>query len=516
MNRRETIIASAGLALGLILAAAGYYVWHAKPEPVVAASPAAAALPADHSAHATAPAANAEASSVMLTGAEQKSIGVQLTPVARRAIATDLLVPGRVDDAETQLSTISARVAGRIDKLYLDFTGQPVRRGQAVASIYSPDLLAAAQEYKLALDSRKSLADATPEARAQADDLVAASRRKLELWGVSPQQADELAAGGSAVHLTTYATTSGIVKERKVTAGQYVTEGEALFTVSDLSRVWVLADVYQDELSRIREGAAAEITTDALPGAKLHGRVSFLDPAVKPETRTTSARIEVANPELRLRPGMFVRVRLAAAQRAPVLAVPRTAVLDTGSDKLVYVAKSGGEFEQRTVQLGDATDGYYPVLSGLSEGEQVVTRGAFMIDSQTRITGGMSGMFGGSKEYSKDASPGGAAPQNPAASLHLMVDPPEPRFGQAVNLTAHLIDASGKAIPGAEVTVTFFMPAMPAMGMGEMKEDVKLAWDGSAYSAKYSIPMASTWTVTAVARQNGAVIAQQRVRVNAK
>jgi multidrug efflux pump subunit AcrA (membrane-fusion protein) len=514
MNRRETSIAIAGLALGLILAAAGYRIWRSAPEPVVAASPtSAAAAPADHSPHAP---TNPEAASVMLTDAEQESIGVQLTPIARRAIATDLLVPGRVDDAETQLSTISARVAGRIDKLYLDFTGQPVKRGQAVASIYSPDLLAAAQEYKLALDSRKSLADAAPEARAQADDLVAASRRKLELWGVSPKQVDELAVGGSAVHLTTYSTASGVVKERKVTAGQYVTEGEALFTVSDLSRVWVLADVYQDELGRVRNGAAAEITTDALPGAKLRGRVSFLDPSVKPDTRTTSARIEVANPDLRLRPGMFVRVRLDVGQGAPVLAVPRTAVLDTGADKFVYVARGGGEFEQRAVQLGDATDGYYPVLSGLNEREQVVTRGAFMLDSQTRITGGMTGMFGGSKEYSNHAAPNGGAPQKPAASLQLMVDPAQPKFGQSVRLMAHVVDASGKPVAGAEVTVTFFMPAMPAMGMGEMKDEVKLAWDGSGYSAKYSVPMSGTWTVTAVARKDGAVVAQQRVNVTTK
>ena len=514
MNRREVLIAIAGLALGLTLAAIAYRVWHSEAAPVAAASPSPAAAPsADHSAHTAA--SSGETASVMLTDAEQKSIGVELTAVVKREIATDLLVPGRVDDAESQLSTISARVAGRLDKLYLDFTGQPVKRGQPVASIYSPDLLAAAQEYKLALDSQKTLSNATPEARAQADDLVAASRRKLELWGVSPKQVDELAAGGSAVHLTTYSTTSGIVKERKVTEGQYVTEGEALFTVSDLSRVWVLADVYQDELSRVHTGAAAEITTDALPGKTLQGRVSFLDPSVKPDTRTTSARIEVANPDLRLRPGMFVRVRLDVGRRAPILAVPRTAVLDTGTSKLVYVAKGSGEFEQRPVQLGEATDGYYPVLSGLNEGEQVVTRGAFMIDSQTRITGGMSGMFGGSKEYSNNA-PSSAAAQKPAASLHLMFDPTDPKFGQTLHIMAHLTDAGGKAIEGAQVTVTFFMPAMPSMGMGEMKDDVNLTWDGSAYSSKYSVPMAGSWTVTAVARQNGEVIAKQRATVNAK
>ncbi|HSE50527.1 MAG TPA: efflux RND transporter periplasmic adaptor subunit [Terriglobales bacterium] len=512
MTRKEITLTVAGVALGLALAA-GYLAWRDQSKSATAAPMVApAAAPPDHSAHRPG-AAGAEAASVMLSDAEQKSIGVQLTAITRRDIASDLLLPGRVDEAETQLSTISARVAGRIDRLFLDFTGQPVRRGQAVASIYSPDLLTAAQEYRLALESQERLANATAEAREQANDLVAASRRKLELWGLSASQIDELAAGRSAVNVTTYSPASGVVKERKVTAGQYVSEGEALFTIADLSRVWVLADVYQDELSRLRTGAAAEITTDALPGTKLRGRVSFLDPNVSPETRTTAARIEVANPELRLRPGMFVRVRLDVGKRAPTLAVPRTAVLDTGADQLVYVARGNGEFEQRPVRLGEATDGYYPVLSGLKEGESVVTRGAFMIDSQTRITGGMSGMFGGAKEYSSQPSP---PSQTRGATLRLMFDPAEPKGGQPVNIKAHLTDDAGKNVAGAEVAVTFFMPAMPSMGMGEMKAEAALAWDGSAYAGQLNVPMSGAWTVTAVARKDGALIAQQRTRVTAK
>lgn len=513
MTRKEIVLAVAGVAVGIALAA-GYFAWKAQPKALSAGPPAAAAAPAPagHSAHvATAP--KVEASSVMLTDAEQKSIGVQLTAVTRREVATDLLLPGRVDEAETQLSTISARVAGRIDKLYLDFTGQAVRRGQAVASIYSPDLLTAAQEYRLAIESRAHLADATPEARQQSDDLVAASKRKLELWGLTAKQVADLAAGSSAVNITTYSPASGIVKERKVTEGQYVTEGEPLITISDLSRVWVLADIYQDEMSRVRNGAAVEITTDALPGTTLRGRVTFIDPSVKPDTRTTSARIEVANPQLRLRPGMFVRVRLDIGRHVPMLAVPRTAVLDTGTDKLVYVARGNGEFEQRTVQVGEATDGYYPVLSGVKEGEQVVTRGAFMIDSQTRITGGMSGMFGGSKEYANQGSP---PAEKPTATLRSMFDPSEPKGGQPVSVMAHLTDPSGKNVEGAQVAVTFFMPAMPSMGMGEMKAEAVLAWDGSAYSGKLDVPTPGTWTVTTVARKDGKVIAQERTRVTAK
>ena len=510
MTKREKIFAAAGLALGLAFAAITYYSWNRPTEPAAAANPIPAPVPmTDHTTHAGG-SANTESSSVMLTPAEQKSIGVELTAVARREIPTDLTVPGRVDEAETELSTISARVAGRIDKLYLDFTGQPVRRGQLVAMIYSPDLVAAAQEYRLALESRKKLAQADEEARTQADELVTASRRKLELWGLSRSQVEKLAAGAPAEDIAIYSTVSGIVKERKVTEGQYVHDGDSLLTVSDLSRVWVLADVYQGDVSRVPNGTAAEITTDALPGVKLHGHVSFLDPSVHGDTRTSAARIEVANPELRLRPGMFVRVRLSARNTGAVLAVPKTAVLDTGAWKLVYVARGNGEFEPREVQLGEAYDGYYPIVAGLEEGEQIVTRGAFMIDSQTRITGGMTGMFGGAKEYTDHVS------QKPTATLHLTFDPTEPKSGNAVHIMAHLTDVTGKPVQAATVKVTFYMPPMPSMGMGEMKAETTLTWDGSAYTGQLNVPTSGTWTVTAVATQNENVIAQQRTRVTAE
>lgn len=510
MTTREKIFVVLGLAFGILASGGAYVLFRAKPAAPGAASAPPASAPMGHSAPSAA-GAESQAESVQLTGAEQKSIGVQLAPVALQSAATEIVAPGRVEEAETQLSTISARVAGRIDKLYLDFTGQPVRRGQPVASIYSPDLLTAAQEYQLARQSRAKLAEAAPEARAQADEIVVASKRRLELWGVSPQQIEQIAAGSSSIYITTYATTSGIVKERKVTEGQYVSEGEALFAVADLSRVWVLAGVYQGDLPALRVGAPAEITSDALPGATLQGKVSFIEPAVSGETRTATARIEVSNPGLRLRPGMYVRVRITSPQGKQILSIPRSAVLDTGTRKLVYVATGNGEFEAREVQLGESSGGLYPVLSGLKEGEQVVTRGAFMIDSQTRISGGMTGIFGGSKEYTKHD-----AAEQAAARLELTVEPSSPKGGETVRFAARLVDVAGTPVQGAVVTVTFLMPAMPAMGMGEMKETAQLAWDGAQYVGELRVPSAGPWSVTAIARQNGRVIAQQRSRVQAK
>jgi Cu(I)/Ag(I) efflux system membrane fusion protein len=231
----------------------------------------------------------------------------------------------KVDEPETQLASISARIGGRIDKLYLDFTGQQVRRGQTIASLYSPEVFSAAEEYRLSLENRKRLGTgAEPLAVSGAEDLVNASRRRLELWGLTTQQLDEIASSAKPqIELPIYSPVSGIVTDRKVTQGQYVNAGEVLFTITDLSTIWVKADVYQPDLPSVHTGQSVEITSDSLPGSTLHGRVGFLDTSINPQTRTASARIEVPNPGMRLRPGMFVQVKFAAAPGHDVLAIPR-------------------------------------------------------------------------------------------------------------------------------------------------------------------------------------------------
>ncbi|MGH9649480.1 MAG: efflux RND transporter periplasmic adaptor subunit, partial [Terriglobales bacterium] len=349
--------------------------------------------------------------SVELSEQEQRSIGVETVEVRRRSIAGALMTVGRVEEAETQLAAISARVGGRIDKLFLNFTGESVRRGQTTALIYSPEVASAAEEYRLALESVERLgSQARPEALSQANDLVAASRRRLELWGLTGQQIQEIAKSDHPpIHITISSTVNGTVMERKVTQGQYVKEGDVLYTVADLSTVWVKADVYESDLPRVRTGQSVEIVAEMLP-AKLSGRVDFIEPVLNPQTRTVPVRIQVANPGLRLRPGMFVNATFTTTGAQEVLAVPRSAVLDAGTRKLVYVARGNGVFEQRQVEVGAASEEFYPVLSGVKEGERVVTHGSFLIDSQTRLSGGMTGLFGGSKEFST------AAPQAPSGT----------------------------------------------------------------------------------------------------
>src|ERR1017187_7080703 len=209
-------------------------------------------------------------STIELTEDEQKAAGVQISEVRHQRLTTEISAFGRVEEPESRLSTICARVAGRIDKLYLQYTGQNVQRGQAIADIYSPELLSASEEYKLALDSRNQLkAAAEPEAIQAADDLVSASRRRLELWGMTSSQIEQIAAGRSNPDVTVYSSASGTVVERKVTQGQYVNTGDVLYSVANLSTVWVKADVYESDLPQIRAGQLVEITSDALRQVRL-------------------------------------------------------------------------------------------------------------------------------------------------------------------------------------------------------------------------------------------------------
>ena len=462
---------------------------------------------------------------VQLDPDEINAAGVQLAKVSTARLKTSFDSVGRVEQPEAQLATIPARVAGRIDKLYVQFTGESVRRGQPVAEIYSPDLVASAEEYRLAIDNLERMRGSSEkDATDSATALVSASRSRLELWGVSEKQIKAAANGSSGLHATIYALAGGSVVERKVTSGQYVNSGDPLFTVADLSTVWVKADVYEFQVPQIRSGQMVEITSDALPDKMLHGRVDFIEPEANPQTRTIPVHIHVPNPSMRLRPGMYVRAKFVSPAERESLVVPRSAVLDTGTRKLVYIAKADGVFEAREIQTGTPSEELYPVLDGVKAGEQVVTNGNFLIDSQTRLTGGMTGLYGGSKEYSsaeKSTAAGTPATPNqksdkPSAKIACTVEP-NPAKGAADNLFhVRLVDSAGKPITDAQVTVTLVMPAMPAMGMPEMRNSFQLPFVQGMYMGKGNVGMAGSWNLSVEARRNGQVIGTYRTLLKAE
>jgi RND family efflux transporter MFP subunit len=512
MNARETrILLFAGVA-AIVLGLGGYKLGtrRALEQPAVVQS-APAATPAQQT--------NSEATpgAVQLTPDEERMISLKTVEAAHQELHNQIVTVGKVDEAETRLAAISARVGGRIEKLHIAFTGQSVGRGQPVADIYSPDLLTAAQEYRLALDNKRRLSNASPDVVTQADDLIVASRKRLELWGITQAQLDKMAVDpASAARLTLYANASGVVMERKVSEGQYVNAGDTLFIVADLGTVWVKLDVYEPDLRLVRTGNAVEMTSDAAPG-KLRGRVDFIDTTVNHDTRTASLRVQVANPGMRLRPGMYVRGTIYAAPEMS-LVVPRSAIIDTGTRTLVYVARGNGVYEAREVKTGQPSGNVVPIYDGLTHGERVVAEGSFLLDSQTRISGGMTAAFGGSKDFNANGKqpPSSSAPAPGDIKVEFVNSPDPPKGDAPITYRVRLIDNKGQPITDAQVRVDILMPAMPSMNMGEMKTGENLKWTGSEYSAVGNMPTAGSWVTTITAVRNGQTIATYKTRLNAR
>jgi Cu(I)/Ag(I) efflux system membrane fusion protein len=527
MTIREKKLLAFGVGAGVLSTALVVGLLTARQmRPVVAASNTASPVAGARSKSGQAAQQGTEPGTIVeLTPAEITAAGVQVAEVRTAALKTDIAAFGRVEQPEAQLAAVSARIGGRVDKLYVQYTGERVRSGQSVADIYSPEVATAIEEYHLAEENRNQLSQSDDaSARAQADALVKASRRKLELWGISAKQTDAPEKDG-VPHVTIYAYASGTVVDRKVTQGQYVNAGDTLFTVADLNQVWIKADVYEEQLPRIRQGQEVEITAESLPNRTLHGHVDFIEPAANPQTRTVPVHVHVANPQMRLLPGMFVNATFVSRAAEPSIVVPRSAVLDTGTRKIVYLARPNGVFEAREVQVGAPTEDLFPVLHGLALGDSVVLNGNFLIDSQARLSSGLSGLYGGSKEFAagQQAPAAPTSPENKsteagAVKINLRSDPNPMKAGEDNQFYATLTDAAGKPIVDARVTVTLVMPAMPSMGMPEMKTSFDLAWKpgSQAYVGKGQAPMSGTWNALAEARKNGVVIASFHTRLSAK
>jgi len=462
---------------------------------------------------------------VELSPAEITAAGVQVADVRTATLKTDIAAFGRVEQPEAQLAAVSAHIGGRVDKLYVQYTGERVQRGQAVADVYSPDVATALDEYRLAKENRNQLHQSDDVyARQQADALVQASQRKLELWGISAKQIDAPETSGIP-HVTIYAYASGTVVDRKVTQGQYINAGDTLFTVADLSNVWIKVDVYEEQLPQIHPGQQVDLTAEALPNHTLHGHVDFIEPAANQQTRTVPVHVHVANPGMRLLPGMFVNATFVSTAAQSSIVVPRSAVLDTGTRKIVYLARPNGVFEAREVQLGAPTEDLFPVSSGLALGEKVVLSGNFLIDSQAHLSSGVSGLYGGSKEFAgaRQAQPATessakAGAEMSQAKLDFHVDSGAVKAGEDTPFHASLTNANGKQIGDAHVIVTLVMPAMPSMGMSEMRNSFELFWNSNRqmYIGSGQAPMPGSWNVSVEARKNGAAIATFHTHLNAK
>ncbi|GFE62528.1 efflux RND transporter periplasmic adaptor subunit [Geobacter sp. AOG2] len=331
---------------------------------------------------------------------------------------------GIVQYDQTRQAKVTAWIAGRIDKLNVSEVGAYVGKNRPVAEVYSPDLLSSQQEYLLAVKSRGQLKNSPIPAISQnGEGLVQSAKQRLMLYGVKESQIAELErAGKPNIRLPIYTPLSGVVIDKMVQQGQYVNTGDVLFNIADLSRVWVEVEVYENEFPNIKIGQRVEIQSQSFPGKPFSGRIAFIYPFLDPKTRTVKARVEMANPGMKLKPDMFVRASIKVGLGKAIV-VPVTAVMDTGKRQVAWVETSPGMFEPRDVQLGQRTDDRVQVISGLKPGDKVAVSGAYLIDSESQLkgNGGGSEAMPGMKMDDKKPAPTTPAPA-PAKKDSLKMD----------------------------------------------------------------------------------------------
>ena len=323
----------------------------------------------------------------------QQLIGLRTTPVTRGTVGGAWRTVGRVAMDETRVRHINLKIPTYVERIYVDFVGKTVRKGEPLLSVYSPELVSAQEELLLALKTRGSLAGA-PGMAADGDSLVAASRRKLQLWDIPESEIDRLARTGQPTkNLTIYSPIAGVVTKKDVVEGMKLDAGAMPYEIVDLSQVWVLADVYESELRNVKVGMPAALTLNAYPNRAFKGRVEFVDPLLDPKTRTVKVRLAFPNPTGELKPEMFGEVVLQGTSREG-LRIPADAVIDSGTANVVFVSVGEGKFQPRAVKLGETDGKTVEIVSGVSEGEQVVTRANFLIDSESRLRASLAAMGG--------------------------------------------------------------------------------------------------------------------------
>ena len=322
----------------------------------------------------------------MLTPHKRQLIGVRTAEVKERVLETTVRAFGLVEYDERRVARVNLRVSGWIEELFIDFTGQFVEKGAPLFTLYSPDLVTSQSEYLLALEARKHVAASPlPHVTRHADAMVDAARARLRLWMLTPNQIDALVQRGIVQNsVSIVSPVSGFVIDKAAVQGMYVTPQTDLYTIVDLSTIWVTAEIYEYEFPFVTLGQDVSVTLPYFPGEAFSGTVTYLYPTLNPQTRTAQVRIEIPNPNVRLKPDMYAEV-LIAVRRPSSLAVPDRAVVDSGTRTVVFVEIQPGMFEQRHVSLGPKVGQYYELLDGVTAGEHVVTSGSFLIDSESQL-----------------------------------------------------------------------------------------------------------------------------------
>ena len=509
MNYRKLFIFA--VALNVALALGAYWIWRSS-RPTPSSTSAVEHPPMEGFTVNTPPEGSAPPlTPVELSPERMQSIGVRTGRIDYKTISSDIRATGTVDVDERRVAYVETRYAGWVKDVLVNATYQFVKKGQPLFTIYSPELVASEQEYLLARSNAQRLGQSSVQGVSSgADTLLGAARERLLQWNISDSDISKLEATGKPVTDFTFASpVSGYVTERMVLPNAYVQPETRLYTITDLSSVWVNGQVFQEDAGKLKPGDPAEVAVDAYPGRTFHARVEQVLPQIDPSTRTLRVRLAMPNPSLLLKPGMFVNVRL----RAPLgrqLFVPASAVLQGGSRQVVFVAQGQGSFEPREVQLGTRTGDGFVVLKGLRAGDTVATSANFLIDSESQLQAAAGA-------YSPPP-PGAGTEMSATAqqvSAELTTDPSPPRKGKNA-VQVKLTSADGKPLSGTTISVRFHMPGMPGMGMAEMNAVAQLNDQGNgAYTGSLELGSGGTWQVTISAEQAGKLVLTKRMNVTA-
>lgn len=461
----------------------------------------------------------APSGAVAIPAVARQLIGVRSAPVTYASLGQEIRAVGTVGYDERGLTQVTVKTSGWVREVFVDSIGRPVRKGERLFTLYSPDILVTQDEYLLAVRTQGQLA-ASPlaEVKANAGSLVDSSRERLHLWDVTDLQIAMLERRGTAEPvLTVYAPASGIVLKREALPGKYVEPGTTLYEVADLTTIWISADIYESEVAAVRPNQPASVTFAAYPGTTFRGNVSYIYPSLNTDTRTVRVRVELPNPGLKLKPGMYGNVILQT-DAVKTLVVPKEAVLETGLRQLVYMDRGQGRYEPASVKLGRRSQDSVEVLEGLKEGDQIVTSANFLLDAESKLTsassmqammgrigmadwqmrGAYEGKMEGMQEMGNMQGMGSMKEtvvaeirQTGGFSLSLTTVPEKLKAGDVL-LKLKLTDQAGRPVPNAQV---LFVYTMPMPGMADSKVKAHHAKDG-VYEGTVRFGMGGTWVVT--------------------
>jgi RND family efflux transporter MFP subunit len=445
----------------------------------------------------------------------QQLVGIRTSVAELRPLVKKIRTVGIVTFDETRVAQVFSKVDGWIEKLFVNYTGKLVEKGQPLFTLYSPDLVATQEEYLLALKAKERLGSSSiREISAGSDSLLESAHRRLSLWDISEEQIKDVQNTGKPKRtLTFFSPISGFVLKKDAVQGMRVMPDKELYTITDLSTVWVNADIYEYELGQIRIGQKATINLSYFPGRTFVGKVAWISPVLDEKTRTAKIRLEFPNRDFILKPEMYANAEIDI-DAGRKLAVPYEAVMDSGLRKIVFLDKGEGRFEPAEVKIGNRFDGHYEVLAGLSPGERILASASFLLDSESRLKEAMAGMAHGDMPGMETKAALKAGPQERKVqdlTLTLVTQPEKPKAGENV-LRLKVTDKSGAIVKDAQVT---FVANMTMPGMVPSKGEAKLSKDGF-YETKTMLAMAGEWEVTVSIRRPGQKEIQEKFRIVAQ